>query len=219
MKNTNENIIASIALELEMEFTGEGSGHDWWHIYRVWKNAKHLAKKEKADLFTVELGALLHDIADWKFHDGDEEIGPRKAREMMEKYSVDENIITHVCNIILHMGFKGGIDNKPMETIEGKVVQDADRLDGIGAVGVARAFAYGGSKGRPLHTPDLPPEEFTSKEAYLNSEGGTINHFYEKLLKLTDLMNTKSAKKIAKKRHKYLEEFLDRFYAEWEGKK
>lgn len=194
-----------------------GAGHDWWHVYRVWKNALHIAQTETVDLFIVELAALLHDIADHKFHGGDETIGPKTARAWLEKLDVDEAVIAHVTEIIASLSFKGAKVATPMRTPEGMVVQDADRLDAIGAIGIARAFAYGGSKGRLLHDPTMPVEMHASFESYKNSPAPTINHFYEKLLLLKDLMNTATARKIAEGRHVYMEEFLAQFYAEWDG--
>ena len=200
-------------------FTGEGSGHDWWHIYRVWKMAQHLTAEEKdVDHFVIELAALLHDIADWKFYGGDEDAGPKAAREWLEQQRVDEEVIVHVCEIIKHLSFKGAGVKSQMETKEGMIVQDADKLDAIGAIGIARTFAYGGHANRALYDPDIKPEYHTSFEAYKNNQSHTINHFYEKLLLLKDLMNTQAAKKVAEDRHKYMEEFLNRFYAEWDGK-
>lgn len=198
--------------------SGEGSGHDWWHVYRVWNNAKHICKFEKVDSFIVELAALLHDIADWKFHDGDEMAGANKAREWLGSLNVDKEIVNHVCEIIATSSFKGAGVKSEIKTLEGKVVQDADRLDAIGAMGIGRTFAYGGHKGREMYNPNIKPELHDSKEKYKNSSSPTINHFYEKLLLLRDLMNTKTAKKIAAHRHKYMEEFLDEFFKEWEGK-
>ena len=164
------------------------------------------------------MAALLHDIADWKFYGGDEDAGPKAAREWLEQQGVDEEIIVHVCEIIKHLSFKGAGVKSQMKTKEGMIVQDADKLDAIGAIGIARTFAYGGHANRALYDPDIKPEYHTSFEAYKNNQGHTINHFYEKLLLLKDLMNTQAAKKVAEDRHKYMEEFLNRFYAEWDGK-
>lgn len=198
-------------------FTGEGSGHDWWHIVRVTNTALAIGKEEGVDLFVVELAALLHDIADWKFHDGNELAGPEAARAWLEGLEVEEEIIRHICEIIEHLSFKGAGVATPMETIEGKVVQDADRLDAMGAVGIARTFAYGGHKGRELYNPDVSPTEHATFDSYKKGDGHTINHFYEKLLLLKDRMNTEAAKKMAEGRHQYMEEFLERFYKEWAG--
>ena len=215
---TNTEIIQSIATEVRLRLEGEGSGHDWWHILRVWNMAKHLCEIENADSFVVELAALLHDVADWKFHNGDETAGPRIARDMLNGQHVKDSIINHVCEIIATISFKGAGIPTPMSTLEGKVVQDADRLDAIGAIGIARAFAYGGSKGRSLYDPNTKPTQHQTKEAYFNSGSATINHFYEKLLLLKDRMNTRTAKALAQQRHEFIINFLDQFFREWEGK-
>lgn len=200
------------------QLEGEGTGHDWWHVYRVWQNAIHIAKQEKADLFVVQLAALLHDIADWKFHHGDDTVGPKLAKGWLIKLSVDEKIIAHVCEIIQGVSFKGVGVKTQMKTKEGMVVQDADRLDAIGAIGIARAFAYGGHKGREIYNPEIKPVHHKSFEQYKNSQSPTLNHFYEKLLLLKDLMNTGTARKIAEKRHAFMELYLQTFINEWEGK-
>lgn len=211
-------IVNQTAGYIKTKLLGEGSGHDWWHVYRVWKNAIHIGKQENADMFVIELAALLHDIADWKFYDGNDEIGPQMAKLWLEKLSVDNAVITHVCQIIKDVSFKGaGVDTK-MKTTEGMVVQDADRLDAIGAIGIARTFAYGGSKGREIYNPDIKPEIHQSFEKYKNSQSPTLNHFYEKLLLLKELMNTTTAKNMAKNRHIIMENFLEEFYQEWSGK-
>jgi uncharacterized protein len=211
-------IVNKTAEYLKDKLSGEGSGHDWWHIYRVWKSAVHIGKQEVADMFVVELAALLHDIADWKFHDGNEEIGPQLSREWLETLAVEESIIAHVCQIIRDVSFKGSGVVTDMKSIEGKIVQDADRLDASGAIGIGRAFAYGGSKGREMYNPSIKPNDHKSFEQYKNSKGTSVNHFYEKLLLLKDLMNTESAKKIAEKRHKIMRNFLEEFFIEWNGK-
>jgi uncharacterized protein len=203
------------------KFAAEGSGHDWWHLYRVWQLSKSIAKKEKAaDMLVVELAALLHDIADWKFHNGDEEAGPKAARKWLEKLSLDENTIERVVYIVRYISFKGGVNRHSMETLEGRIVQDADRLDAIGAIGVARVFAFGGSLNRPIHDPNESPKAYDNFEMFKKNltKGSSINHFYEKLLLLKDRMNTKTGKAMAEHRHKYMEQFLDEFYSEWEGK-
>ena len=198
---------------------GEGSGHDWWHIYRVWKMAQHIGQKEKADMFVVELAALLHDIADWKAHDGDDTVGPRVARQWLEAQGgVEEEVISHVCTIIKEVSFKGAKVATRMSTIEGEIMQDSDRLDAMGAIGIARAFTYGGSKGRGMYDPEVKSQLHESFEQYKNNNGTTINHFYEKLLLLKDLMNTKTGKEIAQGRHMVMENFLEEFFDEWEGK-
>lgn len=203
---------------MQKNLSGESSGHDWWHIYRVWHMARTIGKKEKANMFIVELAALLHDIADQKFHGGNEEIGPATARAWLESLDVDEKDIEHICEIIRHISFKGANVESKMETLEGKVVQDADRLDAIGAIGIARAFAYGGHAGRTMYDPTIQSEMHSSFEAYKKSSSPTINHFYEKLLLLKDRMNTVTGKKLAEDRTHYIQKFLDKFYAEWEGK-
>jgi len=212
-----EEIIQKTVDYVKDKLSGEGSGHDWWHVYRVWKNAQHISKSEKVDLFVVQLSALLHDIADWKFHDGDEMAGARVSREWLVGLNVGTEIIDHVCDIIATSSFKGAGVKSEMKTIEGKVLQDADRLDAIGAIGIARTFAYGGSKGRLMYDPNIKPEFHTSAKAYGTNVAPTINHFYEKLLLLKDLMNTETARKIAEGRHVYMEGYLKQFYAEWEG--
>ncbi|HEU0051391.1 MAG TPA: HD domain-containing protein [Patescibacteria group bacterium] len=210
-------LISKIADEVKAKLEGEGSGHDWWHVYRVWKMAKHISEKEQVDLMIVELAALLHDIADWKFHNGDDTVGPRIAGEMLEKHGVAKEIIASIRQIIQEGSFKGaGVKTVP-STLEGKVVQDADRLDAIGAIGIARTFAYGGHTNRTMYDPATKPVMHQTKEEYAKNSSPTINHFYEKLLLLKDLMNTETAKKITEGRHAFMEAYLDRFYKEWEG--
>lgn len=193
-------------------------GHDWFHILRVWNNAKLISKNENVDGFVVELGALLHDIADSKFHEGDETIGPKIAREFLKNQQVDDSIIVHIENIISNISFKGGNFEQKFNSPELEVIQDADRLDAIGAVGIARCFNYGGFKNRPLYNPEIYPDLNQTKEAYKNSEAPTINHFYEKLLLLKDRMNTATGREIAADRHLYMEHFLTQFYEEWNGR-
>lgn len=195
------------------------AGHDWFHMQRVYKNALLIADGEQCDLEVVKLGALLHDIADSKFHDGDESIGPKVAREFLESQNASEEIIVHVVNIIENISFKGGNFEKKFTSKELEIVQDADRLDALGAIGIARTFNYGGFKNRPLYNPDIAPNLNMSKEEYKNSESPTLNHFYEKLLLLKDKMNTETGKKIAEERHRFMELFLSQFYAEWDGEK
>ena len=194
-------------------------GHDWFHIERVYKNALLISKHEKADIYIVSLGALLHDIADSKFHNGDDAIGPEKAREFLFKINVDSVVIDHVVKLIENISFKGGNVTQNFSSIELNIVQDADRLDALGAIGIARTFNYGGFKNRKLYDPSIKPDLHMTKEAYKASTAPTINHFYEKLLLLKDRMNTKTGKQIALKRHHIMEEFLDQFYAEWNGEK
>ncbi len=198
---------------------GEGSGHDWWHIHRVRNTALTLGKEEQADLFIVELAALLHDIADHKFHGGDDSVGPRIAGEWLVSLNVTENVTHHVQKIINDLSFKGANVATPMQTIEGKVVQDADRLDAVGAIGIARAFAYGGHRNRELFNPEKAPHLHDSFEDYKTDTGPTINHFYEKLLLLRDRMNTTTGRKIAQGRHQFMQSYLEQFYAEWNSEK
>ena len=194
------------------------SGHDWWHIQRVWNNSLQIMKTESADQLIVELAALLHDIADSKFHDGDEEIGPQKAGDFLRSQKLNEEMILHVQQIIRNMSFKTSFGKVEFHSIELDIVQDADRLDAIGAIGIARAFTYGGFKNRELYNPEIPPALKMSKEEYKNSAAPTINHFYEKLLLLKDKMNTESGKRIAEERHSFMELYLEQFYKEWKGK-
>ena len=216
---TSEKILnTTIAFVKEALANAEG-GHDWFHIQRVYKNALLISKNEKADTFIVSLGALLHDIADSKFHNGDETLGPKKAREFLFKLNVDSSIIEHVVNIIENISFKGGNVTQKFRSPELDVVQDADRLDAMGAIGIARCFNYGGFKNRALYNPDIKPNLSMTKEDYKASTAPTINHFYEKLLLLKDKMNTKTGRKIALERHHYMKQFLEQFYAEWEGKR
>jgi uncharacterized protein len=213
-----QKIINDIALYVQGLFSDEGSGHDWWHIARVWNTSKKLAEILDADQYIVQLAALLHDIADWKFHDGDLSAGPNKAKELLTSMEVEDDVINHVCEIIENISFKGAGEENGIRTIEGMIVQDADRLDAIGAIGVARAFAYGGSRDRLLYDPDIDPEPHDDFEEYKSNTSPTINHFYEKLLLLKELMNTDEGKRIAEERHRYLEDFLNQFYREWDGK-
>ncbi len=199
--------------------SGEGSGHDWFHIERVRNTALTIAHEEQADPFVVELAALLHDVADWKFAGGDHDAGPRAAREWLTSHKVAPAVIEHVCGIIAGLSFKGAGVETPMNTIEGQCVQDADRLDALGAIGIGRAFAYGGHKGRPLYDPAIPPEPHATFEAYKKNTGPTLNHFYEKLLLLKDRMITPAARRLAIHRHAFLELFLDQFLAEWSSQR
>ena len=215
---------ASNLIEKTIQFVKETlaqaeGGHDWFHIERVYKNALLIAASENCDLEIVQLGALLHDIADSKFHDGDETIGPKTARTFLESENVVATTIDHVIAIIENISFKGGKVARKFSSIELDIVQDADRLDAIGAIGIARTFNYGGFKNRALYNPEIVPNLFMTKEEYKKNEAPTINHFYEKLLLLKDKMNTETGKQIAQERHRYMEDFLEQFYAEWEGRK
>ncbi|AXT51742.1 HD domain-containing protein [Aquimarina sp. BL5] len=196
---------------------GAEGGHDWFHIQRVFKTSQNIAKDEDVDFLIVSLGALLHDIADSKFHNGDETIGPKVASDFLVSIEVDKRIIDHVVLIIENISFKGGNTSQKFKSPELDVIQDADRLDAIGAIGVARCFNYGGFKNRVLYDPEIAPNLTMTKEEYKSSTAPTINHFYEKLLLLKDRMNTKTGKKIAEERHRFMEVFLEQFYREWEG--
>ena len=211
-------LINNTILFVKNQLSNAEGGHDWFHIERVYKNALLIAEEEKeCNLIVVKLAALLHDIADSKFHNGDELVGPKTARIFLESQNVSEDIIYHVIAIIENISFKGGNFEKKFHSKELEIVQDADRLDAIGAIGIARTFNYGGFKNRPLYNPNIQPNLNMSKEEYKNSEAPTLNHFYEKLLLLKDKMNTETGKKIATKRHDFMVTFLSQFYAEWDG--
>lgn len=211
------SVIERTAAHVRELFSGDSSGHDWHHTDRVRRVALAIAREEGADLVVVELAALLHDVADWKFAGGDHLAGPRAARQWLEQNSADPALVNHVEQIVAGLSFKGAGVPTPMATLEGQIVQDADRLDAIGAIGIARTFAYGGHKGQPIYDPDLPPQPHDSFEAYKRGGGSTINHFYEKLLVLADRMNTAAARRLAAERHRFLEQFLAQFLAEWNG--
>jgi len=219
MGNKEQQIIDQTVEFVKNQLSGAEGGHDWWHIYRVWKTALRLAKEENADLFVVNLGALLHDVADAKFYGGDEEIGPRKAEVFLQSVDVEKTVIDQVLLIIRYVSFKNRNELPESVSIELQIVQDADRLDAMGAMGIARAFSYGGFKGRAMYDPNINPKPNQSKAEYKAAKAPTINHFYEKLLLLKDMMNTSSGKQMAVQRHQYMETYLDQFYAEWEGKR
>lgn len=204
---------------VKKELKNAEAGHDWWHIERVWKTAIAIAKHEAVDLAVVEFAALLHDIADSKFNNGDEEIGPQKAGDFLKSINVADETVLHVQQIIRNMSFKASLGKLSFSSPEMLVVQDADRLDAIGAIGIARAFTYGGFKNRELYNPATEPQINQSKEAYKNTSAPTINHFYEKLLLLKDKMNTKTGKQIAEQRHNFMVQYLEQFYNEWDGKR
>ncbi|NJB36598.1 HD domain-containing protein [Croceivirga sp. JEA036] len=195
---------------------GAEGGHDWFHIQRVFRNTIRIARDENVNILVASLGALLHDIADAKFHDGDETVGPKMASAFLASLAVEQDVIDHVVKIIEHISFKNSLEDGPTFTSpELLVVQDADRLDAIGAIGIARTFNYGGFKNRELYNPAIPPNLNMSKETYKKSTAPTINHFYEKLLLLKDKMNTKTGKALAEERHAFMLSFLEQFYAEW----
>lgn len=200
---------------------GSEAGHDWSHIERVVRNARTIAAGEKADPFVIELAALLHDIADSKFHNGNEELGPERSERFLKGLDLPAELVDHVVNIVRNVSFKNELDPSKedrFDSIELQVLKDADRLDAMGAIGVARAFHYGGYKNRALYDPSIKPVEKQSKEQYKTSKAPTINHFYEKLLLLKDKMNTQTGRKMAEERHAFMESFLDHFYREWEGR-
>ena len=213
------SLIDTTILFVKQKLENAEAGHDWFHIERVYKNALLIAQQEDCQLEIVKLGALLHDIADSKFHNGDETIGPKTARAFLEAQQADPATINHVVNIIENISFKGGNFEKKFSSIELEIVQDADRLDAIGAIGIARTFNYGGYKNRPLYDPAIAPVLNMSKEEYKNNESPTLNHFYEKLLLLKEKMNTETGKKLAQERHRFMEVFLSQFYSEWDGEK
>lgn len=213
---TEEQIITKTIQFVKKELKDAESGHDWFHINRVYKNAMTIAKEEDTNVFIVQVAALLHDIADSKFNNGDENIGPNKAKIFLQSINVNEKAINHIVQIIANMSFSKSLENKELfQSKELQVVQDADRLDAIGAIGIARAFNYGGYKNRLLYDPKIKPNLNLSKEAYKKSKAPTINHFYEKLLLLKDKMNTETGKKLATERHQFMEDFLKQFYKEW----
>lgn len=215
---TDTQIIEETTAFVQKTLQGAEGGHDWFHIQRVYRNTLLIAKNEKVDLLVVSLAALLHDIADAKFHGGDESIGPKMAQEFLATLGVADTMIQHVVDIILNISYKTSLDpQKTFSSKELEVVQDADRLDAIGAIGIARAFNYGGYRNRELYNPDIPSNLEMTKEQYKNSNSPTLNHFYEKLLLLKDKMNTDTGKILAQQRHKFMLDYLDQFYREWEG--
>lgn len=214
---SSSSFIEQTARFVQERLQGAEAGHDWWHVLRVWNNTKLILATETADGLVCELTALLHDIADSKFHDGDEHIGPRVAGEFLQSIGLDEARITHVRNIIANMSYSTSLGTVSFHSKELEIVQDADRLDGIGAIGIARAFHYGGFKNREIYNPNIQPMTELTKEAYKNTSAPTINHFYEKLLLLKDKMNTPTGKNIAEGRHEHMLSFLQQFYDEWEG--
>jgi len=210
---TNAQVVKKTAEFVRRRMEGEGTGHDWWHVQRVWQNAKIIGKKEGADLFVVQLAALLHDIADWKFYN--EELGPKIVRVLLKKLQVENSVIEKVVYIVQNVSFKGAGVKHKMKTLDGKVVQDADRLDALGAIGIARCFAYGGFKQRPIYDPSIPPVMHKTFKMYKKGKSHSISHFYEKLLLLKDKMNTRTGRSMAIKLHKFMEKYLEQFYKEW----
>lgn len=216
---SSEEIIQNTINFVKEELQNAEGGHDWFHIERVYKNALLISESENVDKTVVSLGALLHDIADSKFHNGDETVGPKKARKFLKSQNISEETIDHVVKIIENISFKGGNKNQEFHSKELEVVQDADRLDALGAIGIARTFNYGGFKNRKLYDPEIKPNLNMTPSEYKVSDAPTINHFYEKLLLLKDRMNTETGRKIAEERHVFMETFLKQFYAEWNGEK
>ena len=215
-KIRQKSILSATENYIRQTFETEGSGHDWWHIYRVWKLAVQIQKNEGGDLFIIEMAALLHDLDDWKLKSGNHL--ENETQQWLEKLEVTKVEQTKIIEVIQQVSFKGAGVETPALSAEAKIVQDADRLDAIGAIGIARTFAYGGNKNRLIYNPEIKPEMHENFEAYKNSTAPTINHFYEKLLLLKERLNTDSAKEIAKGRHKFMEDFLQRFFEEWKGK-
>jgi uncharacterized protein len=213
----NDKLIEKTVEFVKNELKGAEAGHDWFHIFRVWNLSKKIAETEKVNVLVVELGALLHDIADSKFHAGNEKLGPEKAKAFLESLCLDETIVLHVVQIIENISFKGGNFKQNFFSPELAVVQDADRLDAIGAIGIARTFHFGGFKNRVLYDPAIKPNLLMNKEQYKNSNAPTVNHFYEKLLLLKDKMNTNTGRILAESRHTFMLNFLDQFYEEWNG--
>jgi uncharacterized protein len=213
----SQSLMAATETMIRERLAGDSSGHDWWHIHRVRNNAVAIARIEGADVFVVELAALLHDIADWKFHGGDDTAGPRAARDWLTANRAEPAIIDPICGIITGVSFKGAGVPTEMPTLEGRCVQDADRLDAIGAIGIGRAFAFGGHFGRLMYDPEHPPELHATFADYKAKSGPTINHFYEKLLLLKDRMQTATGRRLAAERHAFMEQFLERFLSEWNG--
>lgn len=215
----DKDVIAKTVEYVKGSLQGAEGGHDWWHALRVWKMACRIIEEEPADRLVVELAALLHDIADSKFHDGDEEIGPRKAVAFLSQWDVPDETVKHVEMIIRNVSFKGGNEASSFGSKELDIVRDADRLDAMGAIGIARTFNYGGYKNRELYNPEIKPNLKMTREEYKNSTAPTINHFYEKLLLLKNRMRTKTGKALAEQRHRFMEQFLDEFFQEWDGMK
>ncbi len=210
-------IVNDTVLFVKETLAGAEGGHDWHHIERVWKMARHIQEREgKGDRLTIELAALLHDISDAKFNGGDHDRGSRMAHDFLIRNRVDRDRASHIRSIIKHLSYKGGFPQDSIHSMEFQIVQDADRLDAMGAIGIARAFNYGGYKHRAIHDPSRSLQEYADSGAYHRSDAPTINHFYEKLLKLKDLMNTRTGRELALERHQYMLDFLETFFREWD---
>ena len=210
-----QNLVDRVTAHIKARFLAESSGHDWHHINRVWQLTRRIAAQEGADSQIAELGALVHDIADWKFHDGDDSVGPREAEALLRREGATEEVIAAVVDIVATISYKGAGVTTAMRTLEGRCVQDADRLDAIGAIGIARCFAYGGHACRLMHDPDEAPVLHQTAAAYKASKGASLNHFYEKLLLLKDRMNTPTGRALAEPRHRFMEDFVAQFLEEW----
>ncbi len=219
MNRQQKQIVLKTAKYAEKTLGTEATGHDWLHVERVWLNARTIGKGSKADMFVVELAALLHDIADWKFHGGDHTAGPKKAGAWLESLKVDREVVAHVTSIVANISFKGAKVKNKINTLEGKIVQDADRLDAMGAIGIARAFAYGGARGREIYNPEVKPVLHDSPESYTSNTSPTISHFYEKLLLLKSLMNTANGRRLAHNRHVFMKNYLRQFHSEVAGRR
>ena len=215
---TSFQIISNTQSYVQKTLKDAEGGHDWFHILRVYYNAKHILESEEANVLVVKLASLLHDIADSKFHDGDEHIGPQRAKAFLDTQTIVEEDKKHILKIIENVSYKGGHEQHEFKSIELDIVRDADRLDAIGAIGIARTFNFGGYKNNPIYDPNIAPKPHQSKKEYKKSKSPTINHFYEKLLLLKDQMNTETARKIAENRHNFMLTYLDQFYKEWQGK-
>ena len=217
MKPMNQDLIRRTVNFVQNELYSDASGHDWWHVYRVWNVAKVIAAEMgNVDLMVVELAALLHDISDYKLNGGDHEAGPAIAEKWLASQGIDEAVCSSVADIIRTLGFKNDMPSDRL-SLEAKIIQDSDNLDAIGAIGIARAFAFGGHRGDPIYLPEQEPVEYASRSQYIDRKSSSVNHFYEKLLKLKDNMNTEIARKIAHDRHNFLIKYLDRFFEEWTG--
>ncbi len=217
LSSKEEHLIEVTKAHVESILSGEGSGHDWWHSYRVWRLATNICLKEKGNLFIVQLASLLHDVEDWKFNDGNEWKAINHISTFLSEQNIEPEIIDHVCDIVRTISFKGIENTEKPRTLEGKIVQDADRLDAIGAIGISRVFSYGGHVNREIYNPKVRPKQFNCTDEYLNNKSTSINHFFEKLLLLHSLMNTDTGRLIAKKRHKFILSYLKEFFKEWEG--
>ena len=215
LKNEKAIILNKTKEYVKETLINDSSGHDWWHIQRVRNTALYIGETEDVDLFIVEMAALLHDIADEKLN-LNEEMGRQKVMNWLKSLDLSTHSCESIMEIIATLSFKGG-NRPPMKTLEGQVVQDADRLDAIGAIGIARTFAYAGFHGDLIYDPEISVRETMSKEEYRNEKSTAINHIYEKLLKLKDALNTNTARKLAEERHQFMVTFLDQFYREWNG--